>query len=137
MFPRPIAHTCFQGIRWHNDVYFVALWTCKSCSSFANLQIPAMTRSLAIICHYINNHVFWHNNTHCIVVATWYWNKKQWNTNPITGTTHVNTHKTIKMQFQTSCFNFLRLTIGLCFACAYLFILVRIGFSLSTKRIKA
>jgi len=70
-----------------------------------------------------------------IVVVTRYWNKKQWDTNLITGTTHFNTHKSVKMQFQTFYFYFLLLAIGLCFACVYLFILAGIGSSLSTKRI--
>jgi hypothetical protein len=47
-----------------------------------------------------------------IVVTTQYWNRKQWNTNLIIGTTHFNTHKTTKTQFQTSCFNFLGLKQG-------------------------
>jgi hypothetical protein len=70
-----------------------------------------------------------------IVATTQYWNKKQWDTNLIIGTTHLNTHITTKTQFQTFCFNFLKLTTGLCFACTYLFILIGISSSLSTKRI--
>jgi hypothetical protein len=60
---------------------------------------------------------------------------KQRDTNLITGTTRLNTHRTTKMQFQTFCFNLLILATRICFACAYLFILVGIGFSLLTKRI--
>ncbi len=70
-----------------------------------------------------------------IVAITQYWNKKQWNKNLIIGITHLNTHKTTRMQFQTSCFNFLRLATRLCSTCTYLFILVGIGSSLSTKRV--
>jgi len=70
-----------------------------------------------------------------IVVTTPYWNRKQWNTNLITDRTYFNTHKTTKTQFQTSCFNFLRLTIGLCSTYVYLFILTWISSSLSTKKI--
>jgi hypothetical protein len=67
--------------------------------------------------------------------TTQYWNKKQWNTNLIIGTTHPNTHKTTKMQFQTSCFNFLRLATRLCSTCTYLFILAGISSSLLIKRV--